>query len=157
MPSYETLDLIADAHNPLLGLLWIALVAHALRERRLRTATHRALRGLLCLAVAYGLEYVDLATGLWARLGLDYSTHTAVAVALVATLWAISRIGGWLAVATFALYAPLMVHQGYHGIGDILGTTLAMGLFVAWPAVRTRRAALRPGSRLAVAPAVDVA
>lgn len=139
MPSYDTLDLIADAHNPLLGLLWIALVLHAGSMRRWRLAAHRGLRGLLCLAVAYGLEHVDNATGLWPRLGLDYSTHTAVAMAMLATLWATSRGAGWLALATVALYLPLMLHQGYHGPGDIASTTLAVGLLLFPPAWRARR------------------
>lgn len=145
MPSYETLDLVADAHNPLLGLLWIALVARAASMRRWRTCVHRAARGLLCLFVAYGLAHVDAQAGLWPRLGLDYSTHAAVAVAMVATLLAISRVAGWAAVATFALYVPLMLHQGYHGVGDVLSTAAAVGVVVVPPAWRARRAALGCG------------
>lgn len=146
MPDYETLDRIADAHNPLLGLLWLALVLRALLSRRRRTAAVRALFGAYSLLVAYGLEQADIAAGLWPRLGLDYSTHTAVAVALVATLLATTRLIGLLALASFAAYVPLMIHQGYHGPGDVLTTTLAVALFVAAPAWRMRRTALQRGA-----------
>lgn len=131
MPSFETLDRIADAHNPLLGLAWVALVAAAAFSRQGRVALGRALFGLGTLVVAYGLEYVDIATGLWPRFGLDYSTHTAVAVAMVATLWACWRPAGIAALATFALYVPLMVYQGYHPPGDIASTALAVALLTA--------------------------
>ena len=155
MPSFKTLDCIADAHNPVLGLLWIALVLRAFASRRWRTGAWRALFGLYALVVAYGMEQVDIATGAWPRLGLDYSTHTAVAVAMVATLLATSRIGGWLAVVSFALYAPLMLHQGYHGVGDILSTTLVVGALTLPPAWRARRVLIRRPVAVAVAPAVD--
>jgi hypothetical protein len=157
MLSYETLDRIADAHNPLLGLLWITLVMRALASRRWRTGAYRALTGLYTLVVAYGMEHVDIATGTWPRLGLDYSTHTAVAMAMVATLWAISRVGGWLAVATFALYVPLMLHQGYHGPGDILTTTLAVGALTFPLAWRVRRSLLARARPIAAPPAADAA
>lgn len=143
MLSYETLDWIADAHNPLLGLVWITLVVRAFGARRWRTGAYRAGFGLYTLVVAYGMEYVDIATGAWPRLGLDYSTHTAVAVAMLATLWATSRVGGWLAVVTFASYVPLMLHQGYHGPGDILSTTFAVGALTLPLATRPRRALSR--------------
>jgi hypothetical protein len=153
MLSYETLDRIADAHNPLLGLVWIALVLRALAARRWRTGAWRALIGLYTLVVAYGMEYVDIATGAWPALGLDYSTHTAVAVAMLATLAAISRVGGWVAAATFALYVPLMLHQGYHGPGDILSTTLVVGALTLPPAWRARRTLLGRATAVAGSPA----
>lgn len=140
MPSYDVLDRIADAHNPLLGLIWIALVFASLLRRRWGDAGRGAGLGLFCLVVAYGLEYVDVATGLWPRMGLDYSTHTAVAVAMVATLFATSRTAGRVAMALFVLYVPLMLYQRYHGPGDIVTTVLAVGLVVAWPAWRLRSA-----------------
>jgi hypothetical protein len=154
MFSHQTLDRVADAHNPMLGCLWFALVGAALLRRQGREAARRAAVGLACLVVAYGLEYVDIATGLWPRLGLDYSTHTAVAVAMVATLRAGARGAGLFAACTTALYVPLMIHQGYHGVGDILSTAAAVALIVALPA-RWTAAPLRIGEDVAPRPAHD--
>jgi hypothetical protein len=55
-------------------------------------------------------------------MGLDFSTHTAVAVALVVSLCAIkpSTWFGWVAVL-FGYFA-LMLYQRYHTVADIVTT-----------------------------------
>lgn len=145
MPSYETLDAIADAHDPMLGALWIGLSLFPLLALRWRTAAARALLGLACLLPAYALMWLENATGAWAAVGLDYSTHTGVALAMVVTLAVIHRRAGRLALSTFAAYVPLMVIQGYHTIVDIGATALAVAALSVAPAmllcksVRARR------------------
>lgn len=138
MPSYETLDAIADAHNPMLGALWIGLSLFPLLALRWRTAVARALLGLACLLPAYVLMWLENATGAWAAVGLDYSTHTGVAVAMVVTIAVIHRRAGLLALATFAAYVPLMVVQGYHTIVDIVATALVLAALSAAPVVLLR-------------------
>ena len=135
MLSYDTLDRIADAHNPLLGAAWLALSLAPLVARRWRLALARVVLGIACLLVAYGGMWVDDALHLWPRMGLDYSTHTAVALAMVATLGAVAWRLGAAAGGLFCAYALLMVHQGYHTPGDIFSTALAAGVpvfVVAW-------------------------
>ena len=142
MPDYATLDAIADAHNPMLGLVWAALVLQALVARAWTIAGGRLALGLVALAVAYGLMALDAATGLWARFGLDASTHVAVAVAMIAWFAVASRAAGLFTFATFALYVPLMLYQRYHSAGDIATTALATALPMlplAWGARRWLR------------------
>ncbi|GAB2509049.1 hypothetical protein [Lysobacter humi (ex Lee et al. 2017)] len=150
MPDYATLDAIADAHNPMLGLVWAALLVQALLRRAGPVALARIAAGAVALVVAYGLMAIDTATGLWGRAGLDASTHVAVAVAMITWFAFASRVAGAFTLATFALYVPLMLHQRYHSAGDILTTafaTLALMLPPAW--VLRRR--LRLPARAAVA------
>lgn len=135
MPDYATLDAIADAHNPMLGLVWAILVAQALARRAWHVAIARIATGAAALVVAYGLMGIDAATGLWAHAGLDASTHVAVAVAMITWFAVASRGAGAFTLATFALYVPLMLHQRYHSAGDILTTALATAavmLPLAW-------------------------
>jgi len=72
--------------------------------------------------------WVDSITQLWGQLSLDYSSHTAVAVALLGAICASSRRLGFLAAALIGLYVPLMIYQGYHSLADIASTALAVGV-----------------------------
>ncbi|MGH8591258.1 MAG: hypothetical protein ACREXX_18655, partial [Gammaproteobacteria bacterium] len=81
---YESLDIIADAVNPALALL--ALVFPWLDHEAIRRCGSRWsfwTRTLLSLAVVYVLMFVDERFRLWPALGLDYSAHTAFAVAII--------------------------------------------------------------------------
>ena len=80
------------------------------------------IRVTVALAWAYLLHFADRSFGLWDRFGLNYSTHSAVAVAIGTTLAALGR--SWL-IATLAIgavYAWLMIHLEYHTVGDIVST-----------------------------------
>jgi hypothetical protein len=71
---------------------------------------------------------LDLRLSLWPRLGLDYSTHTAVALVLVLFLSmnAAGQSMPWL--GSLAGYAWLMTYQGYHSLVDIATTALAVAI-----------------------------
>ena len=127
MLSYQVLDRVADSHNPVLGIIWLSLSAAPFASRQWRKALSRFIAGLACLLVAYGLMWVDSITQLWGQLSLDYSSHTAVAVALLGAICASSRRLGFLAAALIGLYVPLMIYQGYHSLADIASTALAVG------------------------------
>lgn len=143
MPSFETLDLIADTYVPLLAITWLALTLTPLLSRHWRLCAARAALGLATLIAAYGLMAIDAALQLWPRFGLDYSTHTAVALALVVTITAASRRIGLVAAALFSLYVPLMLYQRYHSFADIATTALAVGVPIV-AAVLALRRFLRP-------------
>jgi hypothetical protein len=79
-------------------------------------------RVTIALGWAYLMHFVDRAFGIWREFDLDYSTHTAVAIALGTSL---ARLGwAWMAaaVALWLTYAMLMIHVGYHTLADILTT-----------------------------------
>lgn len=110
-------ELLADAIDPLLALL--ALVAPALRQRGWRRARSYYLAGSLGMAVVYGIWALDAVLDLWARWGMDYSTHTAFAVSAAISL------GFWMErwrqglVAVVVGYAFLLRHLGYHDFPDM--------------------------------------
>ncbi len=122
MPSYATLDTIADFYTPLLALAALAFIVIALFKSQWRLAGQRLLTLTAALSVAYGLMFFDKHFKLWSSFGLDYSTHTAVALVLVVflatnapkltTLWLVSLLA----------YALLMLYQGYHTVSDIVVT-----------------------------------
>ena len=119
--SWETLDAIADSVNPVLGI--IALVWPWLFWRgSWRRAALNVIATLISVGFAYVVASLDTRYGWWPSVGLDFSTHTAVAVALVASLWAIKPSLWFAWVVVLFGYAALMVYQGYHSLADIVTT-----------------------------------
>jgi len=126
MLSYDLVDHIADSHNPVLGALWLALCLFPISKLQWRASVARVLLGLACLLVAYGMMWLDGAIHVWHAVGLDYSTHTAVATAMVITLAVMSPRAGLIAFGLLCLYVPLMLYQRYHTLGDILSTAVVV-------------------------------
>ena len=122
MLSYETLDSIADAYIPLLGAVAIAFIAVALIRKEWQLAVRRFLSLLSGLVIAYGFMFIDKALQIWSRFGMDYSTHTAVALVLVTLLVFCSRRFSPLWLASLIAYALLMLYQQYHTVADITST-----------------------------------
>jgi hypothetical protein len=157
--SYEQLDLIADSVNPALGLVWLAAVLFWLLRWRPRRAGFALGFGLLALCFAYGFMWLDRRWSAFAGLGLDFSTHAAVAAAMGVTL-AVLFARARLALAALLLgYFALMLYQRYHSLADILCTlallTLPYAAMLAFALGRVRsgrraaagRAPLGPGRR----------
>lgn len=126
MNSTEALALIADAYNPLLVLAWLGAVIHTGRRRGGGAVATAGLRLGAALLVVYGGRALDHALGLWPALGLDYSSHTAFAAALVMCSWRLRpRHGPALAISLLA-YLALMWLLGYHTVMDMATTLLAV-------------------------------
>jgi hypothetical protein len=146
MTTYEQLDWIADSVTPTLAVL--ALIAPWLPMYSAAAAPwKRVLATLICVAVAYAGMALDQLTGAWPAMSLDYSTHSAVALALLFSLAQLSR--RWL-IASIVIgvsYAVLMLYQRYHTVADILSTAIPAGLiyWAIWRAVfaSDRKAASR--------------
>jgi len=148
MPDYETLDTIADAYTPLLGGLWLILALSPLVQRQWRLAGMRVAFGLATLAVCYGLMFADKALGLWPAVGLDYSTHSAVAIAAVGILCTLLPRGRAAWLASLFAYFALMRYQRYHSVADILSTTAVVAPPVVWLCLRFAASVKPAGSEL---------
>ncbi|MES2538507.1 MAG: hypothetical protein V4632_21825 [Pseudomonadota bacterium] len=131
MPSHDTLHWIAGSYIPLLALLMLVLLASAFLRRDRRLARLRVLSVVAVLSIAWGFMLIDLCFDLFSAFGHDYSTHTAVALALVAVIArAVPRLAIMLASSFFA-YLLLMLYQGYHTIPDMGITAVLVGI-PAW-------------------------
>ena len=123
--SYEQWDAIADAYTPALGLLCLLSVLQALLLQDRRLAAIRAMHLSARLLIAYGLMFLDHAFTIWARAGLDYSTHAAVSLVLVTYLRIHVRKLWVFWDVSLIMYFVLIVYQQYHSAGDLLTTTAA--------------------------------
>lgn len=133
------LDQIADAYTPL--LLVLALLDLVLRWRD-GDKLH-SLKLIYAVAVVYGWMFTDNRFQLWHSLGLDYSTHTAAALALVMCIAVRKRLSVKIVFgSSLVLYVCLMSLLGYHSWPDMLSTATIIALCVL-PVVlqRTRFAA----------------
>ena len=122
--------MIDDAADLLiLGVVACALAhVHWARPRAGRYVTG-ALGGL---ALVYVLHFADRPLGLWGSLGLDFSTHTAVAVSL-ATSMACSRLRWlWLLVPLLGAYSVVMVEiENHHSWADVI-TSVPLPILLTW-------------------------
>ena len=96
----------------------------------------------MAVAGVYALTLADREFGWWESAGLDFSTHTGVALALAISLAHIER-GLRPALAVLLVgYAALMIGLRYHSVLDIATSAVASAP-VAWLAqtLWTREAA----------------
>lgn len=126
MTTYEILDAIADSYTPLLFLGYLAFAIIYWRKGD-RLASVKGLAGII---VAYALMFTDNEFQIWKNFGLDYSTHSAVALVLIAfhvhkRRWNSAITNGL--VSSLVLYYALEVYQQYHTVMDIVTTAVIVG------------------------------
>lgn len=124
--SYEVLDSIADSYNPLLFLGYIIFCVWYWRAGD-RLAV---LRGFCGVVVAYVFMFVDKNWQLWSSVGLDYSTHSAVALALIVFhihKRSLRSPPAILLSISLVIYYILVVYQQYHSILDVVTTAVVVG------------------------------
>ena len=130
MLDYETLDSIADSYIPVLVVLSLTSLSKTAILTHWRVlGIHAAIMSSSFL-VAYGLMFIDSQLQLWSMMGLDYSTHTAVALAMVVFLIVAAKKYLFVWLGSLVCYVLLMLYQGYHSIEDILTTMLCVGLLL---------------------------
>ena len=128
--DHESWDRIADAVNPTVGVITLAL-SLAMRRPGNPPRWAQLLLTLAAVASIYGVGWLDARLGLWTSAGLDFSTHTAVHVAIVVSLWMIDRRAGMAGTVIALLYGVLMLYQKYHSLADVATTAVVIAP-LAW-------------------------
>ena len=130
MLDYETLDIIADTYIPALAILSILNLSRSAIARNWGRLSLEVLFLVYAFTLAYGLMFIDNQFALWPTFGLDYSTHTAVAMVLVVFLGLRIKSAWAFWLGSLVGYALLMLYQDYHSISDIITTALALCIFL---------------------------
>ncbi len=112
------LVVVADAYIPLLALL---LLYYLYVEYKSFFNKQLIFLGIL-LCVVYGLMLLDNTYSLWSRVGLDYSTHSALSCALVVCVYSIKPKLLYTLSGSLLMYFWLMIYLQYHTVLDILST-----------------------------------
>ena len=85
-PWYFVLDTVADSVNPCLAVLALAVpFLPPLRHRRGLVLAYAGVSAIGIIGI-YAVAALDHALGIWERIAGDYSTHTAFATSLVASV-----------------------------------------------------------------------
>lgn len=136
---YQLGAIVADIYTPLLIISCMLL----LRQEYQGSHNFRCtLLSLYSCVGAYGLMLVDMAWDIWPRFGADYSTHTAIALALVFIIvrllpvWQKGRRASKAlltgALASLLAYMLLMKWMDYHTFLDMFTTALALLPWLYW-------------------------
>jgi len=124
-----SLPFICDLYNPILLVGALAFCATRLWKKQFT----RASLFFISAFIAYGLMFLDNATKIWPRFGLDYSTHTATALVLCLYIGMNVQQKLWWGILGISLvsYGELMVILHYHSWADILTTAIPVGGIMA--------------------------
>jgi hypothetical protein len=132
MSKESLLAQIADFYTPLLLLLALILCV----KSGFKLLLPRLALLMVSALWVYGLMYVDGYGHIWGGLGGDYSTHTAVSLALVLFCGKLLQTRlAWVLLSTSLLaYGEVMFYLGYHSWADMLSTAVvvALGLWVIY-------------------------
>lgn len=138
--TFRLFDAIADSFNPLLAVVALA-VPLVRRPRTFRATMAYYLSTGAAIAIVYLVRAIDAQQQIWASIGLDYSTHSAFAASLAASIGASRR--RWIAplVLLAVAYFCLQVILRYHSPLDILSSAAlaaaaAILLHFAWARVK---------------------
>ena len=133
----EALVFIADIYIP---TIFFMAVNQSIFADKFFVIAHTTpkLRLLLLMSVlcsAFGLMVLDNTLSLWLKLSLDYSTHSAVALALILFLCISTPKFSIYFITSLLLYFWLMIIMQYHTVLDIVSTVLiifpfSLGAFV---------------------------
>lgn len=139
--TLRLLDGLADSFNPLLAVMGLA-APFLRRPRALMSTLVFYLSAAAAIGFVYVIRAVDIDHQIWGRFALDFSTHSAFAASLVASLSAYNRrwIGPLLVLIT--LYFCLQLVMRYHSVADIISSASVAGvaaLFLNFVAVSTFR------------------
>lgn len=121
---FRIFDGIADATNILLFVWLLAVLIIGTRQRTVGGKAWFA--SVLSIAVVYIIKAIDGKLDIWERLAADYSTHSALATALVISLCFLAPARRALAVGMFVAYEVLIVLLGFHSILDIVTTLVVV-------------------------------
>lgn len=128
----ELLVHIADVYTPLLLALALGVATVSVLNRQ----PWYWVRLLVSALLVYGVMFADNYWHWWSGAELDYSTHTAAALALVVfiAVGVKSRSVRMLLGASLLAYGELMFYLGYHSWADMSSTALviALGLWIIY-------------------------
>lgn len=136
---FHVLAIAADTYTPI--LLITAVIDIVLRWRA--GSRFHGLRLVGAVIVVYGWMFADKYFQLWVQVGLDYSTHTAAALALVVSISSSKSIVTKVLLGlSLLIYGCLMYVLSYHNWSDMFTTAIVVGVCFApiflWKNQRTK-------------------
>lgn len=131
---FKAFDTLADLSNVVLVGWLLAVLLVGTKKGTLNGKNWLAV--ILAIALVYAVKTLDSKLHIWEQLSLNYSTHSAVAAAVVFSLCWLDKKRQALALIIFVAYEVLQMLLGFHSLLDIL-STLVIILPLVWLCLRT--------------------
>ena len=122
--TYQEWGFIADCYIPVLSIIFFISAFKTGSNKGTRSQIIEVLGVLLSILFIYGLMFIDNTFKIWSRLGLDYSTHTALSLVFVTYFSLRDKRQRLIAILSILLYMILMNYQQYHSTMDMLTTSI---------------------------------
>ncbi|WP_318400698.1 hypothetical protein [Photobacterium leiognathi] len=122
--TYQQWALIADIYTPVIALVCFISILRLMLKGSMQQGLIRLGLVILSTIFIYTMMFIDNILHIWPAFGLDYSTHTAIALVFVAYFIVYKSRLMYLMLISMFSYALIMVHQHYHTVADILTTTV---------------------------------
>ncbi|WP_318444772.1 hypothetical protein [Photobacterium leiognathi] len=122
--TYQQWALIADVYTPMIALACFISILRLMLKGSMQQGLIRLGLVILSTIFIYTMMFIDNILHIWPAFGLDYSTHTAIALVFVAYFIVYKSRLMYLMLISMFSYALIMVHQHYHTVADILTTTV---------------------------------
>jgi len=141
--TYQQWDTLADAYTPIIGVFCLIWIGRVLILQGIKVGAMHLLATLLSTLFIYILMFADNVLNIWSILGLDYSTHTALALVFICYFIVHEHKVRWIAVVSIVAYAILMMYQNYHTLADILTTAICVTPFLLLTQIKVARFMVR--------------
>ena len=126
--TYEQWDFIADTYIPILALMNILLMAFSAKLRTWGNLRQWIQTLFISILLVYLCMWLDQVLEIWPKFNSDFSTHTALAFALVWPWQRHSKPLSLFGYASLFLYFVLMNFQHYHTWLDMISTLVFMAM-----------------------------
>jgi hypothetical protein len=135
--AFKLLKLFSQAINPALAIaLVVGLVLLWRKDKTRFWAIFAA--AAASIAISYLIKNVEGHNYIWAHWGMDFSSHSALAIACCTAMAFIWQRRWWIFAVIFVAYAIFMIMMQFHTTADILSTSAVIFpiclacQFVAW-------------------------
>lgn len=115
------LAILADAYMPAIALL-LAYCLYLTYKESKRFFKGQLFLLTILLFVVYGFMFLDNIYKVWPKMGLDYSTHSALFFALSLCVYTIKSTFKYILGALLFSYFWMLIYLEYHTFLDILST-----------------------------------
>lgn len=135
--AFKLLKIFSQTINPALAIALIVGLALLWRQDKSRF-WGIFIASIISIALAYLIKNVEGHNDIWAHWGMNFSSHSALAIACCTAMAFIWQRRWWVFAVIFIAYAIFMVMMQFHTVADILSTSAVIFpicwvcQFVAW-------------------------
>ena len=119
---FRILKIFSQTINPALLIALIVGLIFIWRQEKLRFWAI-FIATALSIALAYLIKNVEGHNDVWTNWGMNFSSHSALAIACCTALAFIWQRRWWIFAAIFIAYAIFMIFMQFHTVADILSTS----------------------------------